>query len=187
MIDVGLDISTTCTGVCVLRTDGSLLKLQFIKLDHLSGLWKKADEVKSILMILGRDLGESKVRHIFVEENLQMFRPGLSSAKTLTTLSRFNGIVSYAAREVFHVEPTNVNVNRARKAVGLKIDRKDKSKTTKEKVLEWVHREIIEDQFVWPTKVLKSGPRKGETVLVPGCYDMADAYVTCRAGQAACT
>jgi hypothetical protein len=30
---------------------------------------------------------------------------------------------------------------------------------------------------VWPTKILKSGPRKGQEVLEIGCYDMADAYV----------
>ena len=187
MVDIGLDISTACTGVCVLAEDGTLLELQFVKLSHLDGLWKKADEIRSVLSGVHRDLGSTQVRHIFVEENLQMFRRGLSSAKTLTTLSRFNGVVSYVAREIFSVEPISINVNHGRKAVGLKLDRKDKERNTKQQVLDWVQDQLAEVAYPWPTKTLKSGPRKGITILEPGCFDMADAYVTCRAGQVSCT
>jgi len=31
--------------------------------------------------------------------------------------------------------------------------------------------------FPWPTKVMKSGPDKGETRLESICYDIADAFV----------
>ena len=63
---------------------------------------------------------------MFIEENLQAFRPGLSSAKTLLTLARFNGIVGYLAQQEFFCEPIYINVNVARKSVGLKIIRKSK-------------------------------------------------------------
>ena len=34
-----------------------------------------------------------------------------------------------------------------------------------------------------PKKTMKSGPRKDEVVIHPGCYDMADAYVIAKAAQ----
>ena len=57
----------------------------------------------------------------------------------------------------------------------LKINKKDKSKTTKEKVLEWVSADNSSIQ--WPTKILKSGPNKGLERICNEAYDMADAYV----------
>ena len=51
----------------------------------------------------------------------------------------------------------------------------DKSKTTKEKVLDWVSAD--NDTIEWPTKILKSGPNKGTERICSEAYDMADAYV----------
>ena len=104
----------------------------------------------------------------------------MSSAKTLATLARFNGIVSYLSQSVFEAEPIFLNVNNARKSVGLKIIRKSKGgKDTKLQVFDWVQSQL---EYDWPKKTLKSGPRKGVTILDPVCYDMADAYVISRAG-----
>lgn len=115
------------------------------------------------------------ISKIAIEENLQAFRPGFSSAKTLLALARFNGIVSYLAQEQFSIEPEFINVNVARKALGIKIIPKKKGgQPTKEQVLEWVKTQIT---FDWPSKILKSGPRRGDVILDPGCFDAADAYV----------
>ena len=76
------------------------------------------------------------------------------------------------------LEPQFINVNIARKNIGLKIDRKSKL-TTKEQIFKWVENRAEID---WPMKVLKSGPRKGVIIPSPGCYDMADAYVIASAG-----
>ena len=100
-----------------------------------------------------------------------------SSAKTLSQLNRFNGIVSYLTYEVFNKIPEYINVNSARKSLGIKLDRKS-SKNTKEQVFEWVKKEIT---FNWPEKTLKSGPNKGLVKNDESCYDMSDAYVICRA------
>jgi len=112
---------------------------------------------------------------VVIEENLQAFRPGLSSAKTLLTLARFNGIIGYIINKNFNITPEYINVNVARKKVGLKLVR---GVNTKQQVFDWVSNEII---FNWPTKSLKSGPRKGQVINHPGCYDAADAYVIARA------
>ncbi len=174
---IGLDISTSCTGVCVLDEDGELKILTHLKYPSKMTLWAKADLTRQTLETLKEQYG-LEISAFFVEESLQKFRPGLSSAKTLTTLSKFNGIVCYLTRQVFGLDPEPINVNTARKTVGLKIPRGSNSKQI---VHEWVS---AETDFEWPTKILRGGPRKGQEVLIDACYDMADAYLIARAGQA---
>jgi hypothetical protein len=176
---LGLDISTSSTGWCVLTTEGKLVDIGYIPLNKLDCLFSKAD-------VISKFVSETNllqdITHIFIEENLQAFRPGLSSAKTLITLARFNGIVSYVCKKEFGLLPVYLNVNSARKSLGIKMIRGKKAeKSTKEQVLDWVDSEL--DNYQWPNKTLKSGPRKGTVVLESGCYDMADSYVIARAGK----
>jgi hypothetical protein len=145
-----------------------LVLLDNIRLDKCSDFFEKCVEVKKYL----DDLKKSHLlQNIFIEQDLQAFRPGLSSASTINTLARFNGAVTFMAYQTFMIRPDLINVTKARSAVGLKINHKDKSKTTKEKIFDWVSGEIT---FDWPKK--KTGTVK------TSCYDMSDAYVICRAG-----
>lgn len=176
---LGLDISTSCTGYCVFDKSGSLVDMGAIKLSGKKDLFEKAVQVKSELLNI---LIKFPIDKICIEENLQAFRPGLSSAKTLLTLARFNGIISYISKEVFEISPDFINVNVARKTVGLKIKRTSICGiTTKDQVLSWVKDDINSrgQKFEWPIKIMKSGPRKGQSVLDTSSYDMADAYVLC--------
>ena len=170
---LGLDISTSVIGICVLEKK-SLRHLDFINLEKDKNIFEKAEKFKNYLINLKSRL---KITQVGVEENLQAFRPGLSSAKTIVTLARFNGICSYIAQEVLGQEPIFVNVNSARKNLGVKIDRKS-SKNTKEQILDFVS--VLEPKTTWPTRIMKSGPRRGSVVLLKECYDMADAYVIAR-------
>ena len=173
---LGLDISTSCTGWSLIDSvDSQLVKMGYIDLSKQSNFLAKADDVRQALIEIS---SEFNIKDIFIEENLQAFRPGFSSAKTLMTLARFNGIVSYICNRDLNIEPQFINVNIARKSLGLKLDRKS-SLNTKEQVFEWVDKRIEID---WPMKTLKSGPRKGLSILSPNCYDMADAYVIASAG-----
>jgi len=173
---IGLDISTSCTGICVLDEQQDVKILTYLKYPPKLSLWEKADLTRKTLAEI-KDEYDLNISHFFVEESLQKFRPGLSSAKTLTTLSKFNGIVCYLGRSTFDLDPVSINVNTARKAVGLKIPR---GSNAKEIVHEWVSGEI---GYTWPTKILKSGPRKGQEVMLNECYDMADSYLISRAGM----
>ena len=66
--------------------------------------------------------------------------------------------------------------------LNIKIMRKKKCGIdTKQQVFNWVKGEL--PKFKWPTKILKSGPRRGEEILLPECLDMSDAYVIARAGS----
>ena len=115
-------------------------------------------------------------RAIFIEQNLQKFRRGFSSAHVINTLARYNGMCSLVVYDIFGIQPIYVNVNEARKKLSIKVKR---GENAKEKVFEWAQNA---SDFAWPTKVLKSGPRRGLEILHPKCYDMADALVTVTAG-----
>jgi len=168
---LSLDISTSCTGYCLFDED-ELIDIGYINLSKHKGLFEKATYVKDRIYRMSNDYN---IDNIVVEENLQAFRPGLSSAKTLMTLAQFNGVVRWICYEIFDIIPTAINVNSARKNIGLKINRKNKEKNTKQQVLEWVSSD--KPHIKWPTKILKSGPNKGQERLINGAYDMADAYV----------
>ena len=174
---LGLDISTSCTGYCILSLDSELVDIGYFNLKNKSDMYEKADVVREQLEKLKSN---HTITQVFIEENLQAFRPGFSSAKTIVTLARFNGIVSYLSGQIFQLPPQYLNVNLARKKVGLKIiSKRNGGATTKEQVFEWVSSKI---NPVWPTKKLKSGPRKGTVVLEDFRYDMSDAYVVSLAG-----
>jgi hypothetical protein len=148
-----------------------------VVLSKQKSLYDKAKLVKERLAWINI---EHTIEKVYIEENLQAFRPGLSSAKTLLTLARFNGIISYICSQEYFLEPEMINVNRARKVLDIKIDRKS-DKSTKEQILEWTLNRV---DYPWPTKTLKSGPRKGQVILDSSCYDTADAYVIVAAGIA---
>ena len=58
-----------------------------------------------------------------------MFQSGRSSAKVLSMLTKFNGIVSWICFDMFGVEPEFIPATSARKEVGIKIQRGQKAKT----------------------------------------------------------
>jgi len=177
---LGLDISTSSTGWCVLDKSGLMVSIGYIDLKKEKNSFKKAKLVQQKISDIHLN---HEIKKIFIEENLQTFRSGFSSAKTLSTLARFNGIVSFICYEEFKIEPEFLNVNSSRKSLGIKIQReKDCGKSTKQQVLEWVSTSLSSTNYQWPVKTLKSGPRKGQNVLEVGCYDMADAYVIAKAG-----
>ena len=95
---LGLDISTSCTGWCILNDSGTLVAMGSIKLAGSKSVYDKTEMVKKSFS----DIKEKHpISHIYVEENLQAYRPGFSSAKTILALAKFNGIVSYVANEIF--------------------------------------------------------------------------------------
>ena len=175
---LGLDISTAAVGFTVIDNDGQVKNIDFCSLKKIPNLMDKAARIKSVLFDYTL---KYPIENVFIEENLQAFRSGASSAATIAKLARFNGIVSYLIFDIFEIKPVYFNVLKARSTVGLKVRRqKQCGISTKEQVFSWA-REKFPDQF-WPTKILKSGPRKGQTVYLDECYDMADSLVVSLAG-----
>ena len=154
---LALDVSTSCTGYTVFNSAGNVEEIDYIDLSKHKGLYEKASEIKSRLH---KVFEFHVINSIAVEENLQAFRPGLSSAKTLMTLAQFNGVVRWLCFDEFRITPVTINVNSARKSVGLKVNRKDK-KSTKDQVLEWVMAK--EPLLEWSTKEITKRQKQRES------------------------
>ena len=172
---LGLDISTSCTGWCLLDTDGLFVDAGYIPLAKYKDMFSKAQHVENEIKSIA---SKKKIISVAIEQNLQSFRSGFSSAQTLSSLARFNGVVSFICFKEMKIKPNFINVNSARKLVGMKIQReKICGVSTKEQVLQWAIQDLDKSKYPWPKKTLKSGPRKGITIQDPACYDIADAYV----------
>jgi len=177
---IGLDISTSIIGVCFLDKNNDLVNLENINLKKIKCIFEKSKLTKlTFESYLDKYIFEDNVV-IFIEEAFQSFSSGFSSAKTLSQLNRFNGIVSYLSNQIFNNVPLYINVNSARKSLQIKINKKS-SLSTKEQVFQYVKNNLKEN-FVWPEKILKRGPNKGLVKFDESCYDMSDAYVICKAG-----
>lgn len=177
MIVIGLDISTSVTAYSIMNTElplgQRLLKSEGIHLSKIKDSYRKSCKVREVFKSIAE---QYDIEKISVEESLQSFRMGMSSAKTLSALTRFNGIVSFLAQDIFDSECERINVNSARKRLGIKIDKK-LDITSKDQVRNWVMNHEDFGEFVWPTKTLKSGPRKGLTIYDTSCQDIADSAV----------
>ena len=114
-----------------------------------------------------------KIEKIYIEQSLQAFRPGLSSAQVILTLGKFNGIVSWIAYKIFGFEPEYIGASTARKALGIKVER---GANAKEVVLE--HVKALEPDF----KIEYTAHGNP----VPGTFDRADSYVIAKAGYLSC-
>jgi len=175
---VGLDISTSVIGVAVLEElTNKIVELIPVCLDKDESVWVRSEQAEQVFKEIQKKYW---ITSIAVEEPLKMFQSGKSSAQTLITLANFNGIISHAAKVAFGMTPKLINVNTARKTLSIKIDKKDKTKSTKEKVFEQVSSRV---SYNWPTKILKSGPNKGKQVMEDFAYDICDAYVVARASK----
>jgi len=177
---IGLDISTSIIGVSFLDIDSNLINLESINLKKIKCIFEKSKYTKDCFSNYLKKYSFEDNLTVFIEEAFQSFSSGFSSAKTLSQLNRFNGIVSYLSNQIFNTVPIYINVNSARKNLQIKINKK-LSLSTKEQVFEWV-RKNIEIQFDWPEKILSRGPNKGLVKFDESCYDMSDAYVICKAG-----
>lgn len=189
-IILGLDVSTSCTGICVVDSEikpdakGShILRLEAIEFKGCVTLWDKADVVVSELhklykVLVGRDQGQFEnirvIDRVVLEEPLMGFRPGMSSAQTISTLMRFNGITSFLARNIFQCEPEYIGSAHARKLCGIKLQRTALGGPQKEQV--FAHMAANDLKHVqWPLK--KSGK------MVDWSRDACDAYVIARAAS----
>jgi len=174
---LGLDVSTSKTGWCLLRDDGTLAKMGCVESHSGADLFDKADHLVKTLVDIVKDQG---VIEIVIEEPLLRFAKGMSSASTLLTLNRYNGMVTYACWRDLRIRPTHLNVIFARRRLGIK---KEKGDNVKEVVMKWVSSDLKD--YEWPTRVVSRGKRKGETIFEETCFDVADAYVIAKAHHAA--
>jgi len=170
---LGLDVSTSITGVSVINDEGEILLCEAVDTRnkrYFPSLLKKATFIKDKLREIK---GTYQIDEIYIEESLQSFRSGFSSAKTLSTLSKINGIVSYLVWEIFEKEPEYIASTSARKLCGIKVPRGEKAKKV---VLNF----LLDND---PSFAIKYTKQNNPT---PDSYDRADSLVMARAGLEIC-
>lgn len=178
---LGIDISTSITGFAVVG-DGQLLHYSSVDLRKHKGVFNKANVLKEFVEDLyenyqldqegscGWGAAKHPIQHIYIEQPLHMFMRGKSSAKTLSTLMTFNGIVSWLIYELFDFEPQYVSATSARKKAGIRVPRGEKAK-------EVVLKHLLKHEPAFHVEYTKFGNPKPES------YDRADAIVVAKAGE----
>ena len=170
---LGLDISTSITGATILDENGSIVFCEVWDTrnkNRYEDLFAKADQIRFELWKMGN---YHKIEKIYIEKSLQSFRSGFSSAQTLSTLSRFNGIISWLCYKNFYIKPEYVAATSARKLCGIKVPKGEKAKAV---VLKY----LLDNEPSFSVEYTKHGNPK------PGSYDQADSIVIARAGYILC-
>ena len=177
---LGIDISTSITGFAVVA-EGELVFYDSIDLRKYKNIFDKTVAIKEKLLDLYEMYqcdneyklrvggSEYPIEHIYIEQSLHMFMGGKSSAKTLSTLTRFNGIVSWLVYELFEIKPEFIGASSARKQAGIKVSRGQKAKQV-------VLNHLLETEPAFKIEYTKHGNPKPES------YDRADAIVIAKAG-----
>ena len=162
---LGLDVSTSIIGVCLLK-DNEIVKTDYIDLRKTSGLLHKAKVVEDYIL---RNLKDEKIEHVFIEQALMFFRRGGSTAKTMSTLQNFNGVVSWLCFKMLELEPNYVTPISARSKCGIKVPRGKKAK------------DVVMEHFLETGEFPIDYTRYGNVQKY--CYDIADAVVVAKAGS----
>lgn len=168
---LGLDISTSITGWTILDGDKIIAceKLDLRNKKYVDFLDKSVAAKKLLQDIKSK----YNIKEIFIEETLNVMSKGMSSAHTIMTLNRFNGILSWMCYEVFQLKPKYIACRQARKMVGILVP---KGGDAKKIVLQhWLD---TEPQFT--VEYSKFGNP------VQGTFDRADSLVIAKAGKLLC-
>jgi len=163
---LGLDISTSITGYTVLDYEGNILACSHIDLRKEKNFFKKIQIVNSRLEEIN---DEYSIEQVYVEQSLQSFRSGFSSAQTLSLLSKINGIVSWLCYNMFYGEPKYLAATSARKLCGIKVSRGQKAKAVS---LQFV----VDSVPDFEVQYTRHGNPKA------GYADRSDSYVIAKAG-----
>ena len=176
---LGVDVSTSITGLAIVA-DGSIVYYDSVDLRKYKNVFEKGSVLKEKIVDLYEAyqfsneeffLGNSKypIEHIYIEQPFTFFNSGGSSAKTMATLQKFNGIVSWFLYEIFEMQPNYVLAQSARKTVGIKVPRGEKAKAV---VLKY----LLDTEPAFNVEYTKQGNPKPES------YDRADAIIVAKAG-----
>ena len=163
---LGLDISSSITGYTILDFEGNIVACDHIDLRKEKNFFLKAAQIEAALRQI-RSL--YFIEQVYVEQSLQSFLVGISSAQTLSLLSKINGIVSWICYNIFGAEPKYLAATSARKLCGIKVPKGQKAKAV---ALQFV----IDNGPNFEVEYTKHGnPR-------PGFADRSDSYVIAKAG-----
>ena len=164
-VALGLDISTSKIGLCIMDYKFNLLETELIKLNTKDELEDRCLQIEEFINNL-----DYNIKDIYIESAFIAFSGGKTSAITMSKLQRFNGMVCFMVRKLLGQQAVLLSPAKARGLVSLKIKR---GENTKLKVIEHVARSFPSD---FKYDLTRHGNPK------PGTDDRADAIVIAWAG-----
>ena len=166
---LGLDVSTSITGATILDEDEKVVCCKAWDLRNKKKFTDVLDKAQEVSKLISEIAKEHNIQKVYIEEPFMFFNSGGSSAKTMSILQNFNGMVSWLVYKHFGFKREYLTASQARKLCGIKVPRGTKAK---EKVLEFV----LDNVPNFGIEYTKFGnPRPGE-------LDRADSWVIAKAG-----
>lgn len=181
---LGLDISTSIIGWTLLQAGATTCdergsprydapeKMSHIDLRKCKSFWETVDRAR---VEIEKIFQENAVTQVFIEDPVQKFRKGKSSAHTISLLNKFNALCSYFARQASGIDPIHIGATSARKLCNIPIASKKKAngRSAKEQTFDFLRTNVFKETD-WPLT------RNGN--LQAYCWDEVDSYVIALAG-----
>jgi Holliday junction resolvasome RuvABC endonuclease subunit len=162
---LGLDISTSKIGICIMDYKFNLLETTLLKLNTKDELEDRCLQIEKYLNNI-----DYNIKDVYIESAFIAFSGGKTSAVTMSKLQRFNGMVCFMLRKLFGYNAFPLSPAKARGLVHLKVKR---GENTKLRVIEHVEKAFPND---FKYELTRHGNPK------PGTDDRADAIVIAWAG-----
>jgi len=170
---LGLDVSTSITGVCILSLDNKIILQDSVilnkdtKSNPKKDFYEKCESVKEKLLEIKN---KYKITDIVVEKKMLQFgsKKKKTNAQTMSVSTGFNAIVLYFCYDIFGIKPTEYHPTSARSKAEFKKDSKS-SLDIKDQVLNFVLDKY--DDFV--VKYTRNN------TVCSHCKDEADALILC--------
>lgn len=169
---IGLDVSTTCLGICVLDQNNNVVYSNALSLQK----YEHPDKKKPVWEELIKISQMYTISRVCIEAPL--FMRGKTSAGTITKLFHFNGWVSAFAFLAFKQYPVYVDLNKARRKHGLSVPGKEvtKENNSKKRVFDF----LISKSFNMVEEKTRNGNVRSSS------YDISDAAFVCFIGTSKC-
>ena len=168
---LGLDVSTSYTGYCVLDPKTKEIKLRgAVRTTPRKAIKDNYDKANLVEKTLKEIRKNHDISSIFIEKPLERVAKGFGSGKTIATLWFYNGLISYQCLNLFNIKPVHLMPRAARKAAGLKMK---KGLDVKDQVLKFIlglYPDITPDL-------------NRNNKIAAHNYDMADSVVVALAGH----
>jgi hypothetical protein len=170
MLVLGLDISTTVLGFCLLNKEGMIVEYGSVRLTCSDKVTPKEHFDRANVAIESIDglFEKYEIKDVGVEAPMQLFKVGQSSADVIIKLACMNFAIRHSVYSKYDIAPTMLNVATARKKNGISIPQKHKDK-----------KGLIIDWCVEKYGLVFSKKKTGK--YVDGTDDACDAIIIARA------
>lgn len=170
---LGLDISTSITGATVLDLNGKCVYNEFWDTRNKNKFATHFDKARFVKQKLEDIKSRFDIVAVYVEKPFMFFNSGGSSAKTMSFLQNYNGMVSWICSDTFNKDPDYLTAMEARKQIGIKVPR---GENAKQKSFDFV----VANEPTFIVEYTRNGNVK------PGIMDKSDSWVIAKAGYDLC-